>query len=333
MPVRSSFAIRILVAILILVIGVFVFVQTHNAPSRPHRIGLLLSGSYVNQAASIAMFDQAMRNLGYVEGENIVVERRAGEGRDDRLSEAARELAQMNLDLIVAFGPSAARAAIQATSSTPIVMGNHDAVEQGLVASLNRPGGNVTGWSLRSSESGAKQLQYLKEAFPHVSRVAVLFNPAMPGQGPLVQSLTDKSKELGVELFPLGVANADQLAATFSTMRDEKIEGLFVIADPSVIDGLRDRIIALAAEHRIPAMYPLRMYADAGGLMSYGPSISDLVGRHASFVDRILKGAKPADIPIESPDKYELILNDRTAQALGITFPKALRAYAQETLK
>ena len=190
-----------------------------------------------------------------------------------------------------------------------------DAVEQGLVASLNRPGGNVTGWTLRSSESGGKQLALLKEALPGISRVAVIANPAMPGQGALVRSLRDSAKQLGLELYPLDVSDEDGLTQAFARMRNERVQAFFVIAEPTVIDPLRGRIVALAAEHRIPGMYPFRMYVDAGGLMSYGPSLRAMVARTPHFVDRILKGTKPADIPVETPDKYELVLNLDTAQA------------------
>jgi ABC-type uncharacterized transport system substrate-binding protein len=277
-------------------------------------------------------FDQALRNFGYVEGRNIEIHRKFGEGRSDRLAEGARELAAMDLDAIVAFGPAATTAAARATSTTPVVMSSHDAVEQGLVASLNRPGGNVTGWSVRSSESGGKQLELLKDALPGLSRVAVIFNPASPGQERLIQSLADNAKRLRFDLYPLEVSDVATLDAAFVKMRSEGVQAFFLIADP-VMDGLVGRIVAKAAEDRIPAMYPWRMYVVAGGLMSYGPNLRDLVARSASFVDRILKGAKPADIPVETPDKYGLVLNLKTAHALGITFPMSVRTFAVETIE
>jgi len=333
MPVRSAFALRLIAASLVLLVAVtLVLWQTHKAP-RPHRIGLLSAGPATQQGPNTEAFFNVLRERGYVEGQNMMIERRWGDGREDRLARAATELAGLDLDVIVAFGPAASKAAMQATSTVPIVMSSFDAVEQGLVASLRHPGGNVTGWSIQSSETGGKQLAQLKEAFPAISRVAVVFNPTVPGYAELIRKLSDDAKRLGLELYPMEVSGADQLAGAFTIMRDKGLEAFFVIPEPAVIDPLRGRMVALAAEHRIPAMYPFRMYVDAGGLMSYGPSLRDLLARSADFVDRILKGAKPADIPVELPDKYELVLNLKTAQALGVTFPAALRAYAHEKVE
>jgi len=332
-PVRVTSAMRLIAATVVLLATVaLVLWQTHEVP-RPHRIGLLSPGSATQQGPNTEAFFNVLRERGYVEGQNLVIERRYGDGREDRLASAARELAGLDLDVIVAFGPAASKAAMQATSTVPIVMSSFDAVEQGLVASLRHPGGNVTGWSIQSSETGGKQLAQLKEAFPAISRVAVVFNPTMPGHAELIRKLGDDAKRLGLELYPVKVSSADQLADAFAVMRDKGLEAFFVIPEPAVIDQLRGRMVALAAENHIPAMYPFRMYVDAGGLMSYGPSLRDLLGRSADFVDRILKGAKPADIPVEQPDKYELVLNAKTAQALGVTFPAALRAYAHEIVE
>ena len=240
MPVRTTPAVRVLVAILIVAAGSLAWLQLHDTP-RPHRIGLLGWSPSAPGPNSDAFF-QALRNLGYVEGQNIELHGRTGEGQEG-LARAARELAAMNLDVIVALGPPAARAATQATSTIPVVIATGDAVEQGLVASLNRPGGNVTGWTLRSSESGGKQLALLKEALPGISRVAVIANPAMPGQGALVRSLRDSAKQLGLELYPLDVSDEDGLTQAFARMRNERNPGIFR-------DSRADRHRSTAWPHR-----------------------------------------------------------------------------------
>jgi len=319
---------RILTVTVVLVAALAAIWAMQKAP-KPHRVGLLSPAPASAQSPNIGAFYDGLRERGHVEGQNLILEWRYGDAREDRLASAARELVDAKVDVIVAFGPSATRAAMRATSTIPIVMSTFDAVEQGLVKSLSHPGGNVTGWSVESRQSGARQLALLKEALPGVSRVGAIHNPAMPGQSGLMQSLKDDASRLGLDLYPVPVSGPDQLTAAFMSMREQGLQAFFVIAEPAIIDQLRTRIVALAAEHRIPAMYPFSMYVDAGGLMSYGPSLRELVGRSAHFVDRILDGAKPADIPVETADKYGLDLNLETAQALGITFPLALRAYAQ----
>ena len=319
---------RVVLAVVVLAALVVALWAMQRSP-KPHRVGLLSPAAASAQSPNVGAFYDALRDRGYVEGQNLVFEWRYGDGREDRLASAARELVDAKVDVIVAFGPSASRAAMQATSTVPIVISTFDAVEQGLVKSLSHPGGNVTGWSVESRQSGGKQLALLKEALPSVSRVGALHNPAMPGHAELMRSLKEDASRLGLDLYPVPVAGPDQLAAAFTSMHEQGLQAFFVIAEPAVIDQLRTRIVALAAENRMPAMYPFSMYVDAGGLMSYGPSLREMVARSAHFVDRILDGAKPADIPVETPDKYGLDLNLETAQALGITFPMALRAYAQ----
>ncbi|MFO1315899.1 MAG: ABC transporter substrate-binding protein [Burkholderiales bacterium] len=297
----------------------------------PPRIGVLFPAP-LSGPNNMNQFYQGLRDLGYEEGRNLVVERRFGDGTQARLDALAVELAQQKVDVIVALGPASTRAAHAATTTVPIVMGTFDAVEQGLIASYGRPGGNITGWSVLSSESGKKQLALLKEAIPGITRVAVISNPSMPGHANLMRNLDQDARTLGLTLVRTDVANAAALPEAFAAMRRSRVDAFFLLAEPTVIDPLRAQIIALAAEQRLPAIYPWRMYADAGGLMSYGPSLPDLIRRHAYFVHRILGGARPADLPVETPDRYELVLNLGAAKALGISFPPSLRAFATATI-
>jgi putative ABC transport system substrate-binding protein len=205
-------------------------------------------------------------------------------------------------------------------------------VEQGLIASLGRPAGNVTGMTIESTDSAGKELALLKEAIPGISRVGIVANPAMPGYSSVVKSLDRGAAALGLRLVLVGVASDDALVAAFEEMKDARVDAFLVVAEP-VIDGLRARIAVLAAERRLPAMYPWRMYVDAGGLMSYGPSLPDLVSRLAYFVHRIITGTKPGDLPVELPSKFDLVLNLKAARDLGITFPPSLRQLAVETVQ
>jgi putative ABC transport system substrate-binding protein len=301
-------------------------------PSLPHRVGLLSPAS-VNSPSNLEGFLRQLREYGYVEGRNLVLERRFADGHEDRLAPLAAELAQQKLDVIVAFGPSASRAAArQATSTMPVVISTIDAVEQGLIASLGRPASNVTGMTIESTDSAGKQLALLKEAIPGISRVGIVANPAMPGYSSVVKSLDRGAAALGLRLVLVGVASDDALVAAFEEMKDARVDAFLVVAEP-VIDGLRARIAVLAAERRLPAMYPWRMYVDAGGLMSYGPSLPDLVSRLAYFVHRIITGTKPGDLPVELPSKFDLVLNLKAARDLGITFPPSLRQLAVETVQ
>jgi putative ABC transport system substrate-binding protein len=277
-------------------------------------------------------FFRALRERGYEEGRNIAIERRHAEGRDDRYAALAAELVAAPVDVLLAAGPSATRAARAATTSIPIVMGTVDAVEQGLITSLARPGGNVTGWTLLSVESAEKQLSLLKEAMPQLSRVAVVANPRMPGHRTVVESVGEGARKMGMRLTSVEVASPEALEPAFATLAKERIEGFFATPDPVVMDRVQAQVTSLAARAKLPGIYQWRSYAQAGGLMSYGPSLTDLIASWATTVDKILKGAKPADLPVETPRRYELVLNDRAAKELGFVFPAALRLAANEVL-
>ena len=234
----------------------------------------------------------------------------------------------------MAQGAAVVGAAQQATRTIPIVMVTlSDAVAQGFAASLARPGSNITGVAGLSPELSSKRLEFLKETVPHLSRVAVLVNPANRGAGPDMENLTVASRVLGLHLHIVELRSPDALDHAFTAMTREGAEALLVIPDSLLIDGLHSRIVALAATHRLPAMYPWKMYVEAGGLMSYAQSLPAMWQRAAYYVDRLLKGAKPADLPIEQPTTFELVINLKAAQSLGITFPPALLMLADEVIQ
>jgi putative ABC transport system substrate-binding protein len=326
---RRTVQLAALLALALLVAPVAVPAQR---PVKVHRIGLLMAHP-PGTPPYLEAFYKELRDLGYVEGQNLVIERRYGEGHDERLPALAAELVQLKVEVLVASGPSPTRAAHQATKTIPIVMGNHDPVDQGLIASFARPGGNVTGWSFLSVELGGKQLEILKQLLPRLARVAVLANPATPGHALRIRHLQEAARALGLQLHALDVTSPEALDQAFAAMTRAGVEAFFVLPEPTVIDGLRGQMVARAAQHRLPAMYHWKMYAEAGGLMSYGPSLPDLSRRMAVYVDRILKGANPATMPVETPLKYEFVINLKTAEALGLTVPPHLQVFANELIR
>jgi putative ABC transport system substrate-binding protein len=299
-----------------------------------HRIGFLhTNASALWFQPLLAAFRQGLRDFGYVEGQNLVIEYRSAEGHAERLPALAAELVQLPVEVLVAPGPSAGPAAQQATKTLPIVIAVQDPVEQGLIASFAHPGGNITGVSFLSGEILGKQLELLKEAVPQLARVAVVANPTMPGLDLRIHRLTETAEELGLHLHVLEVGHPEALEQAWAALLQAGDEALFVVAEPTLIDGLTGRIIALAAQHRLPAMCYWKFNVEAGCLMSYGPSLPDWFRRFAHFVDRLLKGAKAADLPVELPTKYELVINLKTAKALGITFPPTLLVLADEVIQ
>jgi putative tryptophan/tyrosine transport system substrate-binding protein len=309
------------------------FTTKAQPPTKVHRIGLLRAGSAPSDQPFVESFRQGLYDLGYVEGQNLVIEQRYA-GSEERLRDLAAELVQLQVEVIVAGGSAAIRAAQHTTRTIPIVMATSaDPVGRGFVASLARPGGNITGLSWLGAELGGKQLEVLKEAVPQVSRVAVLGNPASPGYGPGRDNLTVAAQALGLHLQVVELRRVDELDQAFVAITQAGAEVLVVLAEPLLIDGLRGQIAERAATSRLPAMYGWRMYVEAGGLMSYGPSLPDLRRRAVSYVDRILKGAKPADLPVEQPTKFELVINLKTAQALGLTIPPTLLFQADEVIR
>ena len=300
-----------------------------------YRIGLLTSGpASPASMLSLEAFRQGLHDLGYVEGQHIVLEQRRAEGSDARVRELAAELVQLRVDVLVAGGPPAIRAAQQATRTIPIVMaGSGDPVAAGWIASLGHPGGNMTGLSTQSAELSGKQLEFLTETVPTVSRIAVLANSAEPDSRSRVQYAQVAAHALRVQLHVLEVQSREDLAHAFAAIQHEGIGAFLVLSDPLLMGQFRSDIIAFALRHRLPAMYSARVYVEAGGLMAYGASLPDLFRRAATYVDRILKGATPADLPVEQPTKFELVLNLKSAQALGITMPPSLLLLADEVIR
>ncbi len=278
-------------------------------------------------------FIQGLRELGYVEGQNITIEHRSSEGKYERLPDLAADLVRLKVDVIVAPAANPVFAAKQATRTIPIVMtGSGDAVGSGLVASLARPGGNVTGLSTLAPEIVGKQLELLKEIIPRVSRVAVLWNPTNQTHPLLLGEAKVAARSLGVQLQILEARRPDDFERAFAAMTRERAGALLVLTDGMFLLHLT-RTADLAAKSRLPAMFALREQADAGGLMAYGPSLRDSFRRAATYVDKILKGAKPADLPVEQPTKFELVINLKTAKALGLTIPQSVLIRADEVIQ
>jgi ABC-type uncharacterized transport system substrate-binding protein len=298
-----------------------------------YRIGYLSGGSST-LTHLIDAFRQGLRELGWVEGQNIVIDYRFAEGRLDRLPDLAAEIVRLKVDVIVAAPSPPAAAAKNTTGTIPIVMiGAGDPIAQGLIASLARPGGNITGLAYSvGQEIFGKQLALLKEAVPKVRRVAVLWNPAVPTLAPAIGEVKVAARSLGVQLQLLEARGPNDFDSAFAAMARERAGALLVITD-SVFTTHRIRLADLAARSRLPAAYTNRQPVDAGGLMSYGPSFPDLWRRAATYVDKILKGAKPADLPVQQPTKFELVINLKTAKALGLTIPPSLLARADEVIE
>jgi ABC-type uncharacterized transport system substrate-binding protein len=280
-------------------------------------------------------FRQGLRELGYVEGKNIVVEYRSAEGNLDRLSKLAAELVRLNVDVIFVGSTDSILAVKSASTTTPIVFaGLGDPVDIGVVASLARPGGNATGLTQLSPELGGKRLELLKEAFPKVARVAFLWNPTSRVRkvGTFLAEAEPVAKALGVKLQSLEVRDADDLDDAFEAAKKERAQAFLVAPNP-VINNQRARIVELVAKSRLPAMYPNSDFVAVGGLMSYAPNFADLYRRAATYVDKILKGAKPADLPVEQPTKFELVINLKTAKQIALTIPPNVLARADRVIR
>jgi ABC-type uncharacterized transport system substrate-binding protein len=300
---------------------------------KPWRIGYLSGGSSPVMAPYVAAFREGLRNRGLIEGENIVVEYRWADGNNEKLPALAGELVALKVDLLVASGTPAAVAAKRATSQIPIVFTTvSDPAASGLVASLARPEGNATGWSTILPDMGGKLLGLIREAVPSASRIAVLANPTNSGTVLGLKAMRDQAPSLGVTIQSVEVPTPGSLDAAFSTMGSARPDALVTLFDTVTLSN-RGRIVEFAARHRIPAIYQLKEFADAGGLMSYGPSLQGMLRRTAIYVERILKGAKPADLPVEQPTTFELVINLKTAKALGLTIPPSLLQRADQVIE
>jgi putative ABC transport system substrate-binding protein len=278
-------------------------------------------------------FRQGMRELGYVEGRDFVIEGRFAEGQYQRIPEVAEELVRMKVDAIVVWGTPASIAVAQATSTLPIVIVSvTDPVASHLATSLARPGRNITGVSNLSSDLSGKLLELLVQVAPGLRRVAALRNPLNPNSALLLNETAAAARELGLELQVVEARAPEDLESAFATIRRERARGVVVLTDAMFI-GQRHRIGELATKSRLPTVFARRENAQGGGLMSYGPSLSDQFRRAATYVDKILKGAKPADLPVEQPTKFELVINLKTAKALGLTIPQSLLQRADEIIQ
>ncbi len=273
-----------------------------------------------------------LRDLGYIEGTTVVIEWRWAE-KVDQLPELAAELARMNVNVIVAPSSTFVEAARQATKSIPIVFAVHaDPVGLGHVASLARPGGNVTGLSMLLTELAAKELEMMKEAVPHATRIGVLWNPTTPSHQRALKSIEAAGEKLRVELRMVPARTLENFEEAFSTMMQEVVEAFLVVASPLIV-AQRVPLARLALKHRLPGMFPFKENVEAGGLMSYGADRDDLYRRAAAYVDKILKGVKPADLPVEQASKYQLVINLQTAKALGLEVPPTLLARVDEVIE
>jgi putative ABC transport system substrate-binding protein len=295
-------------------------------------IGYLL-GTTQEQEPWLEAFLEAMRALGYVEGQHFVMEYRAAEGQTERLPDLAAELVRLPVDVLLVTNAPAALAAKHATTTIPIVMaGVAYPVESGLVASLARPGGNITGLASLPHELIGKRLELLKAVLPTVSRVAVLWNPANHASAVAVREADVATQALGVQLHRVEARGPDAFDRAFAAMTEAHAEALLILGDPLFFEHRR-RLVELAVRSRLPTMHNIRPYVEAGGLMAYGPRTTDLRRRAAVYVDKILKGAKPADLPVEQPMTFELIINLKTAEALGLTIPPTLLFQATDVIR
>jgi ABC-type uncharacterized transport system substrate-binding protein len=315
-----------------LVLGLLVAPLAAEAqpPAKVARIGYL---AQIARPPLIEAFRQELREFGYREGQNLAIEFRDAEGQPDRLPALAAELVQLHVDVLVAFPTNAVRAAKHATTVIPIVIaGADDPVRTGLVASLARPGGNITGVSNFGPDLSGKRLELLKEAVPALSRIAVLWNAADSGMTLRFEQMQVAALALGGTVYPLGVHNATQVDSALTAMTQERPDALFVVTD--VLTARHNgRIVEFAAKNQLPTIFEYREPVVAGGLIAYGPSQADLHRRAAYYVDRILKGAKPADLPVEQPMRIELVINLKTAEALGLTIPPTLLFQADEVIR
>jgi putative ABC transport system substrate-binding protein len=300
-------------------------------PKKIPRIGVLRPG--LAAAPNYEAFRQGIRDLGYVEGQNVLLELRDGEGKAERLPDLAAELVRLKVNVIVTSSTPAIQAVKQATTTIPIVMAfSGDPVGTGLVASLAKPGGNITGLSDIGPEISGKQLELLKEAFPTVSRVGFFLNPSNQSNRLRLKAAEATAGELKVQIQALEVQSANDLEKAFSTISNAQAQALMTVRDPA-INVNQKRIVEFAAENRLPTMHMDKEPVEAGGLMSYGPDVPDLFRRAATYVDKILKGAKPANLPVERPIKFEFVINLKTAKQIGLTIPPNVLARADRVIK
>jgi putative ABC transport system substrate-binding protein len=301
--------------------------------SKPSRIGILLYSPASTYAARYPLLRQALADLGWIEGRNLLVEQLSAETQNERLPERAASLVRSGVSVILAENATATRAAMQATSTIPIVMmGVGDPIRYGFITSLARPGGNVTGLAFLISEMMLKNLELLKEVAPRTARVAFLVNPSNPGVAPTMADLQRAAPALGISVIQVDVLTPEDFARAFATIVRERADGILVTPE-QLIFSQRHRIAAFAEKHRLPSAYASVRFMDAGGLMAMASNFSDFPRLLASYVDKLLKGAKAGDLPVEQPSKFELVINVKTAKAIGLTIPQSLLRRADRIIE
>jgi ABC-type uncharacterized transport system substrate-binding protein len=302
-------------------------------PAKVPRIGFQLDSPASVVAARIEGFRQGLRELGYIEGKNIIIEWRSSEGKPERRGDLAAELVRLKVDVIVSAGPTITRAVKEATSTIPIVMAQDpDPINNGFIASLARPGGNITGLATLSTEISGKQLELLKEIVPKLSRVAVIGNSTNPGDAQALREVVLAAGSFEIYLRYLDVLDPKDLETTFRAAAKGRADALVLLGNP-ILNAHRKPIVDLAAKHRLPTIYSRPEYIESGGLMYYGTSYNDSFRRAATYVDKILKGAKPAELPVEQATKFELIVNLKAAKQIGLTIPQRALARADRVIK
>jgi putative ABC transport system substrate-binding protein len=311
----------------------FAVITEAQQPGKVPRIGFLSTVSPSTLSSRVDSFRQGLRELGYVEGKNIVIEWRYGDGKLDRLPALAAELVRLKVDVIVTAAPPPTRAAKQATVTIPIVMAfDDDPVGSGFVASLDRPGGNITGLSTQSPEISGKQLEFLREIVPKLSRVGVLGDVTRPGVPQALREINVVADAFRVQVQYLEVRGPKDIETAFRAATKERADALIVLGSP-VLRSQQKQVVDLAVKSRFPAIYSVPEFVEDGGLMTYGVNIKDLYRRAATYVDKILKGAKPAELPVEQPTKFELVINLKTAKQIGLTIPPNVLARADKVIK
>src|SRR5438094_596235 len=331
--VKSLSDLRLLISGLCALLLAFSVPIEAQQPTKVPRIGWLTGAALSGNPERREAFRQGLRDLGYVEGKNIVIEWRGADGKRDRVPTLAAELVRLKVDVIVTAGPASTRPAKEATSTIPIVMGfDNDPVGNGFVASLARPGGNITGLSTLAPEISGKQLELLMEIVPRLSRVAALGNSNEPGNAQALREVEVAAGAFGVQLQHLDVRDPKDIETAFRAASKGRADAVLVLTSP-VFNSQRKQVVELAVKSRLPAIYWRSDFVEAGGLMSYGTSQNDLDRRAATYVDKILKGAKPADLPVEQPTKFELVINLKAAKQIGLTVPPNVLARADKVIK
>jgi putative tryptophan/tyrosine transport system substrate-binding protein len=324
-----AFALAVIVALGLCVVP---RAATAQAPSKTYRVGVLASSTEANFGPSVKIFREALHAAGWVEGQNLVVDVRYTSSYA-QLKQLATELVRLKVDVIASLGTPATQAAKEATTTIPIVMESlSDVVASGLVQNLARPGGNVTGVSGFASELSGKRLELIREILPRAERIAVLANRSNAATTPVLRATEAAAQQMRMKLDITNVHERPELAPAFEAMRRKRADALVIVADP-ILFTERPLIVELAAKHRLPAIYETRSFPEAGGFLSYGPRNQERFQRMAAYVDRILRGANPGDLPIERPTTFELVVNLKAAQALGLTIPQSVLVRANEIIR